>query len=77
LGQLCASAMMTDPAFTEPQMEFARLLADRYWACSGRRRAEDLSGAVSAAIRHYSQFRSNGPQLLSFASRIDSGEVEI
>lgn len=77
LGQLCASAMMTDPAFTEQKIAFARHLADRYWACSGQRRAEELTGAVSAAIRHYSQFRSNGQELLSFASRMERGELEI
>jgi len=77
LGQLCASALMTDPPFTEQKTAFARHLAERYWACSGKRRAEELAGAVSAAIRHYSQFRANGKELLSYSSRIDRGEVEI
>lgn len=77
LGQLCASALMTDPAFTDKKMAFVRRLADRYWACSGQRRAGELAGAVSSAIRHYSQYRPNGQQLLSFASRIDGGEIEI
>lgn len=77
LGQLCASAMMTDPVFTGQKVAFARHLADRYWTCSGQRRADDLAGAVSAAVRHYSQFRSNGQQLLSFASKVDKGEIKI
>ncbi|MDQ1372474.1 MAG: hypothetical protein QG582_1390 [Candidatus Thermoplasmatota archaeon] len=77
LGQMCASAMMTDPVFTSQKIAFAGHLADRYWACSGQRRSGDLAGAVSAAVRHYSQFRPNGQQLLSYASRIDNGEMEI
>lgn len=77
LGQLCASALMTTPAFTERKVAFARHVSDRYWACSGQRRSRDLPDAVAAAVRHYSQFRSNGQQLLSFASRIERGEVRI
>lgn len=75
LGQMCASALMTDPAFTAPKLAFARRLAGRYWAVSGQRRAGELGGAVSAAIRHYAQFRPNGQQLLAYASKIDKGEV--
>jgi Ser/Thr protein kinase RdoA (MazF antagonist) len=77
LGQLCASSMMTDPVFTEQKIAFARRLADRYWAVSGQRRMEELDVAISTAIRHYAQFRPNGQELLSYAGRIDRGEVVI
>jgi Ser/Thr protein kinase RdoA (MazF antagonist) len=77
LGQLCASSLMTDPVFTEQKIAFARRLADRYWAVSGQRRMDELDGAVSAAVRHYAQFRPNGQLLLSYAGRIERGEVAI
>ena len=75
LGQICASALMTDPAFTAPKFAFAKRLAGRYWAVSGQRRAGELGGAVSAAIRHYAQFRPNGQLLLAYASKIEKGEI--
>ncbi|MEW5748327.1 MAG: phosphotransferase [Candidatus Thermoplasmatota archaeon] len=77
LGQLCASAMMADPAFTGAKIAFARRLADRYWAVSGQRRMGELDGAVTAAIRHYAQFRPNGKALLAHADRIERGEVVV
>lgn len=77
IGQICASALATDPPFTEKKVEFARRLADRYWACSGQRRADELGGAIAAAIRHYSQYRSNGPELLTYASRVEKGLIII
>lgn len=77
IGQLCASVMMTDPAFTGQKVEFARHLADRYWTCSGQRRSDELGRAVSASIRHYAQFRSNGPMHMAYASRIERGEVTL
>lgn len=75
LGQLCASSLITDPVFTPPKVAFARRLAERYWAVSGQRRTDELGGAVSAAIRHYAQFRPNGQLLLAYASRIEKGEI--
>ena len=77
LGQLCASALMTDPLFTAVKKSFAGHLASRYWTHSGRDRADELAAAVSAAIRHYAPFRSNGSELLRYAARIESGEFRV
>lgn len=77
LGQLCASSLIMDPVFTPPKVAFARRLAERYWAVSGQRRMGELDRAVSAAIRHYAQFRPNGQVLLAHANRIERGEVVI
>lgn len=77
LGQLCASVLMTDPIFTERKIRFATYLADRYWTCSGQRRADELPTAISDAIRHYAQYRANGKELLSYASKIEEGVVRV
>jgi len=77
LGQLCASALMTDPVFTVSKNSFARHLASCYWAHSGRNRADELATAVSAAIRHYAPFRSNGSELLRYATRIENGDLRV
>jgi len=77
LGQICASAIMTDPPFTQDKMDFAGHMVRRYWHHSGEDRSRDLAAAVSAAIRHYAPFRSNGGELLSYASRIDDGDLAI
>ncbi len=75
LGQICASAMMTDPPFTDDKVAFASHLAARYWHHSGEDRSGDIGPAVSAAIRHYAPFRANGAELLACASRIDEGDI--
>jgi aminoglycoside phosphotransferase (APT) family kinase protein len=77
LGQLCASALMTDPVFTERKVAFVRHLADRYWTCSGQRREDELVGAVASAVRHYAQYRANGQELLAYASKVESGIIRI
>lgn len=77
LGQLCASALMADPVFTERKVAFAKHLADRYWTCSGQRRGEELGGAVAYAVRHYAQYRANGQELLAFASKVEDGVIRI
>jgi len=77
LGQLCASALMTDPVFTASKNSFARYLASCYWAHSGRNRADELATAVSTAIRYYAPFRSNGSELMRYAARIENGELRV
>ena len=77
LGQLCASALMTDPVFTAVKNSFAGHLASCYWTRSGQNRADELAAAVSAAIRHYAPFRSNGSELLRYATRIENGELRV
>ena len=77
LGQICASVLMTDPASTEKKIAFSRHLADRYWTCSGQRRADELGGAIASAIRHYAQYRPNGQELLAHAAKIECGGASI
>lgn len=77
LGQLCASALMTDPPFTEIKIAFAKHLADCYWERTGRDRSDELDRHVSSAIRHYAPFRANGTELLGYASWIDMGGLRI
>ncbi len=77
LGQLCASVLMTDPVFTAAKVSFARHFTSCYWAHSGRNRTDGLAATVSAAIRHYAPFRSNGSELLRYATRIENGELRV
>lgn len=64
LGQTCASALMTDPAFTEHKVLFAQQMSDAYWKRTGEDRSEGLPDAIEAAVRHYAQFRPNGIDLV-------------
>lgn len=77
IGQLCASALMTDPPFTQVKVSFARDLASRYWERTGRDRSVDLPSAVAEAIRHYAPYRRNARELMDEADRVESGVFRI
>lgn len=64
LGQVCASALMTDPAFTYPKVRFAQRVAEAYWERTDTDESERLPDAIEAAVKHYARFRSGGGNLV-------------
>lgn len=75
LGQLCASALMTDPSFTPAKRSFAGQLSERYWEFTGRDRSADLPKAVAASIRYYAQYRQNMEEQMKKAGMVEEGRL--
>ncbi len=66
IGQICASILDTEPAFTPAKAALCRRLIGRYGCSTGRRGLEqDLTGPIAAALRESARRRLRQRRYLS------------